>query len=79
MTADEAEALDAWIMDALILDAPPSFLVCTHTLAHRVAYLHFLEEYLEGQVVAVVPTIIRMPKSIAETTIKLALIEAHPD
>lgn len=79
MTPDEAEALDAGIVGALVLDVPPGFLVCTHSLAHRVAYLQFLEEYFEGQVVAVVLVIIRMTNSIAETTIKLKMIEAHAD
>lgn len=34
---------------------------------------------MEGQVVAVIPASVRSPKSVAETTLKFNLIEAHAD
>jgi len=69
MVPAEEEALVAWIMGALVLDAPPAFLVCTHSLSHRVAFLDFFETYLEGMLVAIIPPHVRMPKHVAERTL----------
>ncbi|CAI5717458.1 unnamed protein product [Peronospora effusa] len=71
------EALAAWLMRGIVLPSPPSFLVCTHTRATRVAMLDFFEEYFEGKVIAVVPPSVRMPQHIAEKTLLLQLLERH--
>lgn len=52
MVPGEEEAQAAWIMGILVLDAPPGFLECTHMSSTRVAYLQYLEDQLEGQIVA---------------------------
>ncbi|KAF1328856.1 hypothetical protein FI667_g6337, partial [Globisporangium splendens] len=75
MVPAEEEALNAWIMGALVLDAPPA---CTHTFLQRMAYVKFFEDYLEGTVVAVVPPRILMPEHIAEKTILMQLLASEP-
>ncbi|KAF1322649.1 hypothetical protein FI667_g11031, partial [Globisporangium splendens] len=79
MVPAEEEALAAWIMGALVLDAPPAFLVCTHRLTHRVAFLDFFETYLEGELVAIVPPQVRMPKHVAERTLLAQLAVAEKE
>ncbi|KAF1330991.1 reverse transcriptase, partial [Globisporangium splendens] len=78
MVPAEEEALNAWIMGALVLDAPPAFLACTHTFLQRMAYVKFFEDCLEGTVVAVVPPRILMPEHIAEKTILMQLLASEP-
>lgn len=43
----------------------------------RIAYLQYLEEQLEGQLLAVVPATLRMPRHIAATTLLTQLILSH--
>ena len=69
------EALAAWLMGAIVLPSPLGFLACTHPWATRVAMLDYLETYLEGRLIAVVPLYVRMPPRIAETTLLLQLLE----
>uniref|UniRef100_M4BUP7 Uncharacterized protein n=1 Tax=Hyaloperonospora arabidopsidis (strain Emoy2) TaxID=559515 RepID=M4BUP7_HYAAE len=71
----EDEALAAWLMGAIVLPSPPGFLACTHPRATRVAMLDYLETYLEGRLIAVVPPYVWMPPHIAETTLLLQLLE----
>ncbi|TDH72030.1 hypothetical protein CCR75_004872 [Bremia lactucae] len=71
----EEEALAAWMMSGIVLSSPPEFLVCTHPLATRVVMLDFLETYLKGKVLAIVPPYVRMPNYIAEKTLLLQLLE----
>ncbi|KAF1335469.1 hypothetical protein FI667_g1381, partial [Globisporangium splendens] len=78
MVPAEEEALNAWIMGALVLDAPPAFLACTHTFLQRMAYVKFFEDCLEGTVVAVVPPRILIPEHIAEKTILMQLLASEP-
>ncbi|KAF1333740.1 reverse transcriptase, partial [Globisporangium splendens] len=78
MVPAEEEALNAWIMGALVLDAPPAFLACTHTFLQRMGYVKFFEDCLEGTVVAVVPPRISMPEHIAEKTILMQLLASEP-
>ncbi|KAF1329275.1 Rxlr effector protein, partial [Globisporangium splendens] len=78
MVPAEEEALNAWIMGALVLDAPPAFLAYTHTFLQRMAYVKFFEDCLEGTVVAVVPPRILMPEHIAEKTILMQLLASEP-
>ncbi|KAF1328529.1 reverse transcriptase, partial [Globisporangium splendens] len=78
MVPAEEEALNAWIMGALVLDAPPAFLACTHTFLQRMAYVKFFEDCLEGTVVAVVPPRILMPEHISEKTILMQLLASEP-
>ena len=69
------EALAARMMSGIALPSPPGFLVCTQPRATRVAMLDFLEDYLEGKVLAVVPPSVRMTQHIAEKTLLLQLLE----
>ena len=71
----EDEAMTAWLMGAIVLPSPPGFLACTHPRATRVAMLDYLETYLEGRLIAVVPPYVRMPLHIAEITLLLQLLE----
>uniref|UniRef100_K3WJL1 Uncharacterized protein n=1 Tax=Globisporangium ultimum (strain ATCC 200006 / CBS 805.95 / DAOM BR144) TaxID=431595 RepID=K3WJL1_GLOUD len=79
MVPAEEEALAAWAMGALVLDAPPAFLVCTHTFAQRVAFLNFFEAHLEGVIAAVIPPHVRMPKHVAEKTLLAQLAISEKD
>lgn len=74
MIPAEKEALAAWAMGAIHLEAPPSFLVCTHTLAQRVAFLSFFETHLEGTLVATIPPLVKMPEHLAEKTLLAQLV-----
>uniref|UniRef100_K3WR04 Uncharacterized protein n=1 Tax=Globisporangium ultimum (strain ATCC 200006 / CBS 805.95 / DAOM BR144) TaxID=431595 RepID=K3WR04_GLOUD len=74
----EEEALTAWIMGVLTLDAPPAFLACTHTFIQRVTYVKIFEDYLEGTVVAVVPPNLLMQEHVAEKTILMQLLASEP-
>ncbi|KAF1328525.1 reverse transcriptase, partial [Globisporangium splendens] len=78
MVPAKEKALNAWIMGALVLDAPPAFLACTHTFLQRMAYVKFFEDCLEGTVVAVVPPRILMPEHISEKTILMQLLASEP-
>ncbi|KAF1319012.1 hypothetical protein FI667_g13391, partial [Globisporangium splendens] len=78
MVPAEEEALTAWIMGVLILDAPPAFLACTHTFVQRITYVKFFEDYLEGTVVAVVPPHLLMQEHVAEKTILMQLLASEP-
>ena len=71
----EDEALAAWLMGVIVHLLPPGFLTCTHPWATRVAMLDYLETYLEGRLIAVVPPYVWMPPHIAETTLLLQLLE----
>ncbi|KAF1314473.1 hypothetical protein FI667_g16662, partial [Globisporangium splendens] len=74
MIPAEEEALAAWAMGAIQLEAPPSFLVCTHTLAQRAAFLSFFETHLEGTLVATIPPLVKMPEYLAEKTLLAQLV-----
>ena len=67
----EEESLAAWIRGGIVFPSPPKFLLCTHPRATRVVMLDFFEAYLEGKVIATVPTYVRMPQYIAEKTLLL--------
>ena len=69
MVPAEEEALAAWMLGALMLDAPPAFLACTHSSSDRIAIREYFEFSLEGELVAIVPPHVRMPKDIAERTL----------
>lgn len=77
MVDDEEEALTAWIMGLLVFDAPPGFLECTHTRRMRIAFLQYLEEHLEGLLIAIIPAMMRMPKHSAATTLLTQLLGSH--
>ena len=44
----------------------------------RVAMLDFFETYLEGSVVAIISTKVRMPRFITKKTLLLQLLEGNP-
>ena len=59
----------------IVLPSPPGFLVCTHHRATGVVTLDVFEAYLEGKVIAIVPSYMRMPQYIAENMLLLQLLE----
>uniref|UniRef100_K3WHA8 Uncharacterized protein n=1 Tax=Globisporangium ultimum (strain ATCC 200006 / CBS 805.95 / DAOM BR144) TaxID=431595 RepID=K3WHA8_GLOUD len=79
MVKAEEEVLAAWMMDALVLDSSPAFLVCTHTRIQRLASLDYFETYLEGLLIATVPPIVRMPEHLAERTLLAQMVSSEKD
>ena len=57
------------------MPSPPGVLVCTQPRATQVVMLVFFEAYLEGKVIAIAPSYVRMPQQIAEKTLLLQLLE----